>query len=685
MRKKTIAVLCALSCAGAALGVNAQVYDLGEVVVTAARVPQTVEETPTSVKVVDTKQLEERGARTLGDALESITGVNYSLAASRSYVTIRGTEARHTLILIDGKRMANDVSKTLANPDVLTTIGMEDVERIEVVKGATSALYGSEAIGGVINIITKKESEPSFSFGGSISDFSDSTYNAYDYRLSYDSGTQDAFRYRVSYAGRKLPKIMNDMEGTPYYYGMVHPLSVTLAYAFDDAHKLSFDYDYQKFDQAMLGGWGYETKMKVIMVDGKPKRIPYQAKVRIADRSNIMKTRNMALTYEGEDGGWDYRASAYRNQFTKDYYTYIDTEIKDSDYTKHTETVLEAQGSRKIATDHRLTVGAELREEKGISTRMKTDKPVGEYIVGNAEPRMKYETTIKYRSAYVQDEWRPSEKWLIVPALRYDHSDRFGGRTSPKLGATYFVNDSTRLKFNVGTGYVTPGMMELNYAFTMYANRYMGPTLGLVTYDWVGNEHLRPETSVNYEISLEKDYQNGNVKASFFHNSIDDYIQAVRIKDETTQTPMKRTHWVFQNQNISKARIQGAELSGMKILNDDWSLRAGYTWLHAVNRTNNERLADVPRHKLDFGVYYTHNNFGASLWGNYYIDFLNTANLDDKRNAKEENFTVVNLLVDYRWDNGMRLYAGVDNLFDSDTTVRNYFGRCYKVGMEMKF
>lgn len=676
-----LSVLLAL---GATAGAT-EVHDLGNIVVTAARVPQTQKETPTSITVVDSKALEESGATTLGDALESITGLNYSYAAGRTHVTIRGTEARHTLILINGRRIANDVSKTLANPDVLTTIGMEDVERIEVVKGASSALYGSEAIGGVINIITKKETEPKFRFGGNISDLSDAEDPVFDYQLSYDSGTKDAFRYRFSYGGRKLPKQINDMESTPFYFGMVHPFSTHLAYAFDSDHELSFDYDYQKFNQAMLGGWTYETKMKVIMVGGKPKRVPYRAKVRAHDRSNVMRTRNMALKYEGKDGVWDYHIDAYRNQFTKDYYTHLDEKILDTDYTNHTETVLEAQGSVRLGEQHRLTVGAEYREEKGVSTRMKTDKPVGEYIVGNAKPRMKYEMDVKYHSVYAQDEWRPHDKWLVVPALRYDHSDRFGNRLSPKLGATYFAADDTRVKFNVGTGYVTPGIMELNYAFTMYANRYMGPRLGLVTYDWVGNANLKPEKSLNYELSLEKDFAQGNAKLSYFHNSIDDYILAVRIHDETTAKPMKRTHWVYQNQNISKARIQGVELSGTRRLNDDWSLRAGYTWMDAIDKNAHTRLADVPRHKIDFGAYYTHGRFGASLWGNYYIDFLNTANLDDRRHAKSEDFLVANVLFHYRLPSGTRFYVGVNNLFDSDTTVRNYFGRQFRVGMEMEW
>ncbi len=646
--------------------------------VTAARVPQSMKETPTSVIVIDAAELANRGALTLGAALEALPGVMFHQdGMNRSHVTVRGTDSRHSLILVDGKRMANDVSKTLANPGVLETIGTENIERIEVVKGTASALYGSEAIGGVINIITKKEKEPSFLLRGSMGNFSGGSRNQYDYHFAYDSGRMDALHYRVSYGARKTVPQWNESGGTSYYHGLARPLSLQIGYSFDESHELVLAYDYQKYKQQLIGGWEMKSK-------------PRPHKELRADTKNKLASRNMSLTYTGTDGAWEYMARTYRNQFTKDYYTHIGADYKTADYSLHREMVFEGQATRDSGM-HRLTLGAEYRNEKGISTRMLTGQFAGEYRVGNLAPIPKYEDTIHYYSAYAQDEWRPNDKWLLVPALRYDYSNRFGGRISPKFGGTYFADDTLRFKMNIGTGYVTPGLMELNYNFRMFDNVFMGPHLGFVSFYWVGNPDLQPEKSFNFEIGAEKDWSDGMMKVTCFYNEIKDYIASERIRDEVSSRPgpmpgmqVPVHKWYYQNRNLTKVRLQGIEFSGNWRLGKNLDIRYGYTWLDAKDSKEDERLTDRPRHKFDLGLHYRHQAWSVSLWGNYYVDYLDNLDSDAKGNPVEKNFGLVNLLIGHRWDNGVRLYAGVDNLFDAETTVRSYTGRFYKVGMEIK-
>lgn len=685
MNKKYLAMACALVCAnfGAVAQAQENMYQLDTLVVTAARVPQTVRETPTTVTVVDSEELARREAVNLGEALEAMPGISFHQdSMTRSHVTIRGTDARHTLILVDGKRLADDVSKTSANPGVLESIGMENVARVEVVKGAASALYGSEAIGGVINIITKRSEKPTLKLGGTWGNFSDGAHNQYHYHFSYDSGTVAPFSYRVSYGARKIVPHWNDFEGTSYRFGIARPLAVQLSYRLDPDHALTWDYDYQKYDQKLVGGYEIKTKKR------GPKVI--NVKVNKDDIYNTLKTRNTSLTYCGKDAGWEYMVRAYRNQFTKDYYTKLKSAYTGADYAKHTETVMEGQATRSIGEAHRFTLGTVFRDEKGISTRMKTDHEAGAYQVGTLAPIPKYSDKIHYASAYLQDEYRPNDKWLLVPALRFDHSDRFGSHISPKLGATYFANDNTRVKFNVGAGYVTPGLMELNYHFMMLQDRFMGPKLGYVSFFWVGNEHLKPEKSMNYELSMEKDFDRGEIKVSYFYNDIKDYIGSVRIKDEAGSRTIPKmgkvpTHkWYYQNQNLSKVHIQGVEISGTQELGGAFELRYGYTWLQAEDEKSGQRLADRARHKFDLGVHYRRNRWSASFWGNYYVDYLDKLDLNEKDSPVEKNFSTFNLLVHYEVKPGMDIYAGVDNIFDSETTVRAYTGRFIKLGMEMK-
>lgn len=684
MNKKLTALACALVCVGAsAYAAPAPAFHLDEVVVTAARVPQTVRETPTSVTVVTAQELQNRGAQNLGDALAAIPGITFTNdGMSRSHMSIRGTDSRHTLFMIDGKRVATDISKTLAAPGILESIGMENVERIEVVKGAASALYGSEAVGGVVNVILKKSAQPTFSGNVETGSYQSGEKNQYNYHFAYDSGTQNNLRYKVSYGARKKVPHYNDLEGTSYYYGTAKPFQVQLDYQFDPQHQVNFTYNRQVDQQYLLGG--YEIKTVTMPVNGKPTK--KEVKSKKADTNNRIVTQNISAEFHGEDHNWKYFTRLSRNIFDKNYYTHMGADYKTADYAKHVETTWEAQAGRQF-DNHHVSVGAEYRQEEGRSTRMKTNHLVGEYQVGNLKAESIYKDDIKYQSLYLQDEWRPNDKWLVVPALRYDHSDRFGGRVSPKLGATYFVNENTRWKANIGTGYVTPGLMELNYNFLMFQNHFMGPRNGYVDFMWVGNPNLKPERSVNYDLSWEKDYADGNVKVSYFHNDIKDYIDSVQINENndivgTVQRgPMSfpKRLWKYQNQNLGRVHIDGVEISGEHHFNDMWSVHYGYTWLQAEDQKTKARLQDRPRHKFDLGVNYTHQHMGVYFWGNYYADYLDSLN-----DGQKKNFGVWNVLADYRFDNGLRVYAGVDNLFNSDTTARTYNGRFYKIGMDFK-
>ena len=135
---------------------NLQEFSLDTMVVTATRTAMTVKETPSTVEIVDSKKLEQTQAKTLHDALKGALGVNvFNDFQGRSNVSIRGSESRHVLIMVDGKRLGGEAAYNSANAWDVDRIRMEDVERVEIIRGPAGALYGSDAMGGVINVITK--------------------------------------------------------------------------------------------------------------------------------------------------------------------------------------------------------------------------------------------------------------------------------------------------------------------------------------------------------------------------------------------------------------------------------------------------------------------------------------------------------------------------------------------------
>ena len=686
---------CALACLTTSVAWAAPVHMCDPVVVTAARVSQSVKDTPTPVTVVTREMLTARGATDLAQALEAVPGVTFHTdGMRRSHVTVRGTNSRHTLILVDGKRVGTDVGKTLYNPNILQDIGMEHVERVEIVKGGASALYGSEAIGGVINVITKVPTAPSLVLHGQTGNYQGGEHNEYRYHVGYDSGLQGQWRVKLSYGARKQVPQYNADGGTDYYYGLARPLSVSMGYHFDKEHSLTFDYDRQISQQ-------YGDKYIMGMMDV----------------NNRVVTNHAGATYRGSDAGWNCLLRAYRNEFVKDYFTTMRGAVNGMDYTNHKETVIDAQATKELNAQHRLTVGGEYRKEDGISTRMKSGRDEGLYgtyqktvrkpVIGpnhkpvflpNGMPKMetvmvpvkdkdgrpvmgkdgkpllrplmktvevhKYGADLTYRSVYIQDEWRPNDRWLIVPAVRYDHSSQFGGRVLPKLGATYFIDADNRVKLNFGTGYVTPGLMELYYDFDMAGQVH-----------WVGNPDLKPEKSKNYEIGWEHEDNRQQMKISYFYNDIKDFWNSVKVDPQLPKMHprYKDTHYINEYNVVS----QGIEWTGRVMLSDRLDLTYGYTYLHVENKDTERSVAQQPKHKADFGLHWHDGAWAASLWGNYYGSYRAT---DESEPAST---LLVNVMTSHRWDNGLRVFVGIDNLLNRDTLVRTYNGRFFKVGFDL--
>lgn len=642
-------------------------YHLGPVVVTATRTEERVQDAPAAVQVVTRHEMTDRGASTLGEALAAIPGVQLSIdAKSRSHVNLRGMENRHTLILVDGQRIGGDINQGAGNAHVLERIGVQDVERIEVVQGAASALYGSDAVGGVINIITRRSQEPSLSLRGSYGSFSDGAHGQYDYGLRYDSGSERALRYRISYGALHQAPHSNGRGGSLYYYGTARPLAVSAEYMLSEQAKVGALYRRTVHQQYVDGGYK-ETK------PGAPKQFR-------DDTDNRTVTTTAGAYYEGNNGEARYRLDLQYTRYTKDYATFSRArEITGVDYTRHTTAGAAFRYDWQPLGSHRPLLGAEYRTEEGISTRIGTTDPAGMYQRGDYPAQPLHRLRIKYRSAYLQDTWEPSSRWRIIPALRLDSSDAFGSQWSPKLGAIYRLRDDLRIKANVGRGYVTPRITELAYRFMMFQEVFMGPRVGYVDSWWIGNPDLRPETSVSYDISVEKDFAAGQVRATLFRQQLHDYIHYRRIKVEKLGQIQGFPHqlWTYRYENGGEATVQGAELAGEWRIGTHWEMRFGYNYLDARNGAG-ERLYDRARHKVDLGTYYHGGNWSAALWGSRQWSYLSSF----AEEARPEAFGVWNANVGYTWNNGLRLYTTVENLFNANRTERTFVGRGWRIGME---
>ena len=301
---------------------------------------------------------------------------------------------------------------------------------------------------------------------------------------------------------------------------------------------------------------------------------------------------------------------------------------------------------------------------------------------------------INYWAAYVQDELKPTEKWLIIPSVRFDHSDKFGNEVTSRIATTYNAADDVRVKAVVGQGYKTPTVNELYHFWEMYAQ--VGKNEGEF---YVGNPDLQPEKSLSYELAIEKDWgDKTTVHFGLFRNELKDMIQefdtGMKTTDNLTLYPGIGKDRIMTYKNIPEATMQGAELSVSHKLAKDIYLNLGYTFLDAKDKTEGTRLIDTSKHQLTFGVSYQPENIYAwdvsfdlvSNFNYYYRDNERSTMKDPVYDTK--NFTIANIMTSKYINKDTKIYLGIDNISNHQNFglfADGNLGRMYRIGMEYKF
>lgn len=676
---------------------NLQEFSLDTMVVTATRTQMTVKEAPSAVEVVDSKKLEQTQAKTLHDALKGALGVNvFNDFQGRSNVSIRGSESRHVLILVDGKRMGGEAAYNSANAWDVDRIRMEDVEKVEIIRGPAGALYGSDAMGGVINVVTKTPDKTFATVNYEYGWYENGKGAGYKGNL-YLQGAEKNYSYKIN-AGLNKNRPYEDPNGSGdsmNFFGKEQPFSVNVGYTFDNGNKLSADVSRIKEENKK------STTSRKDMVPG----MVWQDQVQTIWNNN--KRTDYAITYQGSDDRQDWMLRAYKSVFDKDYMSQNKTRmtnlmrpdgigdwtLKDPkhDTVKRTLSVIEGKDTFNLSDKNKLTAGFEYRKDESEGTRLK--KP--NTSLGDASAHDAFDkAAINYMAAYVQDEFRPNDKWLIIPSVRFDHSDQFSNKLTSNLAATYNAADDVRIKAVVGQGYKTPTVNDLYIFWEMYASNPGGPGQF-----YVGNPDLKPEKSLSYELSVEKDWgDRSTVHFGLFRNEVKDLIGTRWTGEYTEQHPDiypgVNHDMIMAYENVPEALLQGVELYGSHRIGKDIYLNAGYTFLDAKDKTAGTRLKDRAKHQVTFGVSYQPENIYA--WDlsfdlvsniNYYF------NNGDKSTMgnfvyETKDFTIANIMTSRHLNKDTKIYLGIDNISNhqnfgpySDGSL----GRMYRVGMEYKF
>lgn len=749
LNKKKVALLtaCVVS-AVANMGFAAEAEDFDEYsgadyVVTATKTQIEKKEVPVAVEVITEQKIKDLGAYSVQDALRLAANVDVQdNGMTGNQVMLRGNDTMHTLILIDGKRMAAENTQSSQNAYELKRINIADVERIEVIRGNGSALYGSDAMGGVINIITKKATTPSINVSMHTGTKDEAT------SFLYSSGKQGKVSVKIGGGIEKVRKIdsgvyksytsssnsgfYTDANGNKYsdasttnMYGTRRFLNTGINYAFDDNHDLDFTMNFMR-EQLRSNSWNSNgadytncqmttlgefiksmtgmdlskmppavankmlSKFGDYTVDNLNDSMPNPMTIQYYPMRSLHFYDNnrsdFSLGFNGKDGKHDYNVRAYFSELRKEntsHYINLNTNTTkdvDFDQNNYKQLVIEAKDSYKMDDKNTLTWGAEYKKDTMDGTHLRDSGSSLKYLTINGITKPSSEVSSETEALYLQDELRVGDKLLLIPAVRIDHHDSFGTHTSPKIGATYSMSDNARIKANYGKGYRAPTLYEL---YSKMEKSGMAP----MTVHVLGNPDLEPETSTNFDLGFETELGKLNSKVTYYHNDVKNMIDGDDYDGQETLTnPGIWSKYV----NYGKVKISGLETEFGYNFDEHWSLRTVYNYLDAKDQQTGNRLAYRARHNGLVQLTWTdakENPLTVNLYNRYYFDYhqSNSANYQH-----DYSFSTTGLTVSKQINKNYRVYAGVDNIFDKSFLYDTYHtysidGRTWRIGAEMTF
>lgn len=686
------AVLAALTMPVWAAAADTATVQTKDVIVTATKTEAEVKAVPQAVEVITQEDIQRTGANDVLTALSLANNLNLSRAGmTGNAVSLRGMSTNHTLILVDGKRYAGEDTDVTTNVYNLQRLNVSDIDRVEIVRGPSSSLYGSDAMGGVINIITKTPEKASGTVG-----VVTGTRNTAEY-FNFSTGKHgrwsavvdgrfdkqrviNRYAHSVSSAGAVTDGYDRSM------YGMRRTFHGGAVYDFENANnnKLRFDIDYMKED---LRSDYADTTAEVFTSSGPV----------MTAKTDILKTNlNKREWYHNEQKGFsvEYTGKTKRNEYqVRSYYNVLEKHSNlvndrtlpkenvtiiippfmvpggkvlnfnyaaiypkaDMDYAKYNTWVTEAKNTMYIGDRHNLTFGGEYRRLAYEGTRL------GGSTAGlNKKVASK---DVNSYAGYIEDMWQVNDKLLLIPSVRLEHNSQFGSEATPKIGATYSINNHWRFKANYGKGYKAPTLSELY----MIMNRAMG----VATVHVEGNPNLQPETSYSYDFSIEADKGANFGKLTYFNNKVSNLINT-----ETTQSGNE--YW-SKYINVDKAQINGVELELGRHLNDRWTAKITHNYLDATNKITGERLGNRAKNTTTFQLIYdNHQDDGISavLWDQFASRY--------RYNSEDYTYNTLNFSINKKWNKDFSTYAGVDNIFNKKVDDLYIDGRMWRVGAEWK-
>lgn len=633
-----------------------------EMVVTATGFAQKIQNAPASISVISKQQSEDKAYRDVTDALRDVPGVVVTGGGSSSDISIRGMSSQYTLFLVDGKRISTRSTRPNSDNSGIEQgwlPPLESIERIEVIRGPMSSLYGSDAMGGVINVITKKVSNTK-AWTGSI--HGDATFQ--ENRDSGDLYQTNAYASGPLIEGLLGAKVtglfsrrQEDKIENGYNEQRMRNGAVTLNFTPDE--KNDFDLDVARELQDRNSTPGMSTAAQTCR--------------------GATCTPNEKSETRYEHTTWALTHHGYYEDFNSTSYIEQEKSNNPEREMKAYNTTFNTQ-NQVFLGDHTLTLGGQYRYEKLRDNGNQLEAAQGL----NKLTRWSW-------ALFSEDEWMMTDSFTLTAGLRMDKDENYGTNWTPRGYGVWHLNDQWTLKGGVSAGYKAP---ELRQSSASWGQVTGGGRLdGII----VGNPDLKPEKSLSEEIALLWDNgDNLNAGVTLFNTDFKDKITEVRrcnsSSDPACQIGNHRYDFVSDRVNVDKATMRGVESTFGWELVQDLNLTANYTYTESEQKSG--QFSGKPLNKMPKHMFNTTLDWQATpdvgLWSR--LNFRGKSSEYLSRTSMAQgtpSYTQVDVGLRYNAAKDLLVTAGVYNLFDKQIDYATYDtildGRRYTLGLTYNF
>lgn len=604
--KRSLLAVAVMSAATAAYAENKD----DTIVVTASGFAQEMRDAPASITVITKEQLQNKPAANLIDMVKDVEGVSVIGGSLKPDISIRGLSGDYTLIMVDGRRQNSRESRPNGSGGYEAGFipPVEAIERIEVIRGPMSSLYGSDAMGGVINIITKAVADEwhgSMGMGGIIQESKD--YGSSANTDFYVSGPliKDKLGLQV-YGGLNYRREDHLQEGTP----RKDDKNITAKLAFTPVEG-------QKFLAEVGRSTQEHTSTPGKSIDETTTR---GGIVQKNNKSEVHNNRNhWALTWKGD---WDeinsevsvYQENTIRKTNTGKWNKVSEDWVMayEARQPEVTNTVVDGKVTAFLPSNV-LTVGGQYQYAK-----LKDDS-----VIKNKQT-VTEKMTAEQKALFVEDEFSVTDDLTLTGGLRMDDHEFYGKHWNPRAYAVYKLTDEITIKGGVAKAFRAPTLRELS------------PNFGTSTQGGAaimyGNRDLKPETSVTEELGIAYDHESGfSASATLFNTEFKNKLTSYQVAGQTD--PLTGLN-MFIYDNVGKANIRGVEMASRIPVAEKWNLNLNYTFTDSERKSDDEKLNGkslkgqplemTPRHmanaRLDWQYrpdmnFYTQANYtGKQVW-----------------------------------------------------------------------